>query len=134
MKKFSVQTFLICTLVIVGIILIFFLQNNKKVMSDVDVNKTDPNIEIINIKSERYMFFPTMIRLQKGKTYKLTLSTLDVQHGIFQPDLKLNLSAFPGKADENIITPEKVGEYTTGCSLYCGVDHNKMKLTFIVYE
>ena len=80
------------------------------------------------------MFSPMLVRLKKGKAVKLVFSTYDVQHGIFQPDLKINLSAFPGKPAETIIIPDKIGEYTVECSLYCGVDHNKMKMTFIIYE
>ncbi len=90
------------------------------------------SIEEINITSEQYMFSPMLVRLKKGKMVKLVLTTYDVQHGIFQPDLKLNLAAYPGKPAEAIITPDKTGEFTVACSLYCGSDHDKMKMSFIV--
>jgi len=127
-------------LVFVGVIIIargfdylstfkYKLSNQHKINSTVD-----SSIEEIDIKSERYMFSPMLVRLKKGKAVKLVLSTYDVQHGIFQPDLKINLSAYPGKPAETIIVPNIVGEYTVTCSLYCGVDHNKMKMTFMIYE
>jgi cytochrome c oxidase subunit 2 len=134
MKNISI----ILILIIVSIIVerLFFL--SKIQYQSFNQNKTNTavnnSIDEINIISERYMFSPMLVRLKRGKTVRLVLSTYDVQHGIFQPDLKINLSAYPGKPAENIIEPDKVGEYTVTCSLYCGVDHNKMKMTFIVYE
>jgi len=92
------------------------------------------NIETIDIISEKYMFSPTLIPLKRGKRVKLTLRTYDVQHGISVPELGISLLAYPGRPAEIIVVPEKIGEFTTNCSLYCGVDHNKMKLTFKIYE
>ena len=94
----------------------------------------DLNVTTIDIIAERYMFAPTLIRLKKGERIKLTLNTVDVQHGIFVPELNISLNAYPGRPAKTIITPDKIGEYTTNCSLYCGKDHNKMKITFMVYE
>lgn len=134
------KNILLISLIIVSI---FIIINRLSVLSIIKYrlsnqafikNKINSSIEEINIISERYMFSPMLVRLKRGKTVRLVLSTYDVQHGIFQPDLKINLSAYPGKPAETIIKPDKVGEYTVTCSLYCGVDHNKMKMTFIVYE
>lgn len=105
----------------------FFNQNKIRISGN-------DSIEEISIKSERFMFSPMFIRLKRGKAVKLVLSTYDVQHGITQSDLKIYLSAYPGKPSETVIIPDKIGEYTTTCSLYCGVDHNKMKMTFVVGE
>lgn len=92
------------------------------------------NIETIDIISERYMFSPMLISLKKGKAVKLTLKTNDVQHGIELSELGISLLAYPGRPAETTITPEKIGEFTTNCSLYCGSEHNIMKLTFRVNE
>lgn len=115
---------------------VYFIFTNKYIKSNtlVTKNRVVSNIETIEILSERYMFSPTLIPLKKGKTIRLILTTVDVQHGISLPELNINLSAYPGKPAETIITPEKIGEFTTNCSLYCGTDHNKMKLTFQVRE
>lgn len=122
-------------LIIVSILIIINRFSALSLSSQNKINtKVDSSIEEVDIKSERFMFSPMLVRLKRGRAVKLVLSTYDVQHGIFQHDLKINLSAYPGQPAETIIIPEKIGEYTVDCSLYCGVDHNKMKMTFIVYE
>jgi heme/copper-type cytochrome/quinol oxidase subunit 2 len=108
-------------------------QTNETQKGD-SVSNDALRIETINIISEKYMFSPTLIPLKRGVRVRLTLSTYDVQHGITVPELGISLLAYPGKPAETTIIPEKVGEFTTNCSLYCGKDHDKMKLTFKVYE
>lgn len=97
-------------------------------------SKTNSSLEEVDIMSERFMFSPMMVRLKKGRPVKLILTTYDVPHGIFEPDLKINLSASAGQPAETVIIPDKIGEFTVSCSLYCGADHDKMKMTFIVDE
>lgn len=121
-------------IVVIGIIYIFLHRPNLSTSSTTFTNRSYPNIETVDIISERYMFAPTLVRLKKGRMVRLTLRTVDVQHGVAVSDLKINLEAYPGKPAETIIKPDKIGEYTTNCSLYCGESHNKMKITFVVYE
>lgn len=118
-------------MVIGGLYYVFLNRLSSPITSKTGIRLSSP-IEEINITSERYMFSPMLVRLKKGKTVKLVLTTYDVQHGLYQPDLKLNLSAYPSKPAEAIITPDKTGEFTVACSLYCGSDHDKMKMSFIV--
>ena len=129
-------TFLLVVIIILTVVAIKFIvlsQPNLARKAD-SVNNDALSIETIDIISEKYMFSPTLIPLKRGKRVKLTLRTYDVQHGISVPELGISLSAYPGRPAEIIVVPEKIGEFTTNCSLYCGVDHNKMKLTFKIYE
>lgn len=136
MKKKNSLVFLITVsvMVVTGMIYIFLRRPNLPKNSTTLTNQSYPNIETVDIISERYMFAPTLVRLKRGRMVRLTLKTVDVQHGIAVSDLKINLEAYPGRPAETIITPDKIGEYTTNCSLYCGENHNKMKITFMVYE
>lgn len=127
-----VSLFIIITLVVTGGLYSIFVNKPGSSIKSKTGSRVGLPIEEINITSERYMFSPMLVRLKKGKTVKLVLTTYDVQHGLFQPDLKLNLEAYPGKPAETIITPDKTGEFTVACALYCGSDHDKMKMSFIV--
>jgi heme/copper-type cytochrome/quinol oxidase subunit 2 len=137
MSKFVKRLAMVLTVSVPIIVGIFFLPsimqqrffNQTKIME-----KANNTIKEIHIFSEQYMFSPMYIRLKKGRKIRLVLTTNDVQHGIFLPDLKINLSAYPGKPAETVIIPDKKGEFTVVCSLYCGVDHNKMMMTFAVEE
>lgn len=133
-KKLYTFLIVVITIFIVGFVKFVYLSQPIQTQKADSSSKNALGIKTIDIISERYMFSPTLIPLKRGERVRLTLSTYDVQHGITVPELGISLLAYPGKPDETTIIPEKVGEFSTNCSLYCGKDHDKMKLTFKVYE
>jgi len=135
MKNISLIIVLIVGISLITSELLAFSIIQQKLFNQNKIKKKVNNtIEEIHILSERYMFSPMLVRLKKGRKVRLVLTTNDVQHGIFLSDLKINLSAYPGKPAETVIIPDKTGEFTIACSLYCGIDHNKMMITFTVEE
>lgn len=73
----------------------------------------------------RFQFRP-VIQLQRGETYRLLLSSNDVQHGFsLQPD-NINLQVIPGYVLGVELTPEETGEYEIVCNEYCGLGHHFM--------
>ncbi|MEO6508744.1 MAG: hypothetical protein ABIO02_02215 [Patescibacteria group bacterium] len=106
-------------------------QKSKKIAPQ-SVTKMKDSLDEVDIMAERFMFSPMMVRLRKGRSTKIVLTTNDVQHGLNVPQLNLNLSAYPGRPAEAMITPQLTGEFTASCSLYCGDKHSDMKMTFIV--
>ncbi|MBK6769617.1 MAG: cytochrome C oxidase subunit II [Ardenticatenales bacterium] len=79
----------------------------------------------VYLLGERFQFTPAL-RLKKGETYRLLLSSSDVQHGLsIQPD-NINFQVLPGYVSAITLTPKQDGEYTIVCNEYCGIGHHLM--------
>jgi cytochrome c oxidase subunit 2 len=100
----------------------------------VDANQVDerggiPVVEAepgdVYLQASRYQFRP-ILRLKRGQSYNLHLSSLDVQHGFsLQPD-NINLQVLPGYVTRIKITPKETGDYVIVCNEYCGTGHHIM--------
>ncbi len=75
-----------------------------------------------------------ILRLKRGETYRLHLSSVDVQHGFSLQPLNLNFMVLPGYDYVVTITPTKAGEYSVICNEYCGVGHHLMITKIIVTD
>lgn len=79
----------------------------------------------VYLLAERFRFRPHL-RLRQGETYRLLLSSADVQHGFsLQPD-NFNLQVLPGYVTAVTLTPKESGIYTLVCNEYCGPGHHIM--------
>ena len=67
-----------------------------------------------------------LLELEKGKTYRLHLSSMDWQHGFSLQPLNVNLQIVPGYEMVLTITPDTSGEFTVICNEFCGIGHHKM--------
>ena len=71
-----------------------------------------------------YMWWPMCFSLQKGQTYRLHLSSIDLQHGFSLQPLNINIQVHPG--NESVMTimpPTSSGEFGIVCNEYCGLGH-----------
>ena len=78
-----------------------------------------------------YDWYPTL-QLQEGETYRLHLSSMDVQHGFSLQPMNMNFQVMPGYDHVLTITPTQAGEYTIICNEFCGLGHDYMIGTIIV--
>jgi len=67
-----------------------------------------------------------ILELEKDKTYRLHLSSMDWQHGFSLQPENINMQVIPGYEMVIKITPNKSGEYTIVCNEYCGIGHHTM--------
>ena len=67
-----------------------------------------------------------LLELQKGKTYRLHLSSMDWQHGFSLQPININLQIVPGYEMVVTLTPDTSGEFTVICNEYCGIGHHNM--------
>ncbi len=67
-----------------------------------------------------------ILELEKGKSYRLHLSSMDWQHGFSLQPENINVQVIPGYEGVITITPNKAGSYTVVCNEYCGIGHHKM--------
>lgn len=86
----------------------------------------------IPIVARQYGYTPSEVRLKKGETVTLALTTTDVAHGLKSKDLQIDAPIPPGKTTTVTVTPQAAGTYTATCNKFCGTGHSSMKMTFIV--
>lgn len=75
-----------------------------------------------------------ILELEKGKTYRLHLSSMDWNHGFSLQPINLNMQVVPGYEMVVTVTPDKAGEYSIVCNEFCGVGHHTMLGKIFVTE
>ncbi len=78
-----------------------------------------------------WQFFP-ILKLKKGQTYRLHISSPDLQHGFSLQPLNMNFQVVPGYDHVLTITPTTSGTFTVICNEYCGLGHQQMTGKIIV--
>jgi len=67
-----------------------------------------------------------ILELEKDKSYRLHLSSMDWNHGFSLQPVNINLQVLPGYEMVLNITPDKAGVYGVVCNEYCGIGHHTM--------
>ncbi len=67
-----------------------------------------------------------ILELEKDKTYRFHLSSMDYQHGFSLQPVNINLQVVPGYEMVINLTPDKAGEFGVVCNEYCGIGHHTM--------
>ena len=67
-----------------------------------------------------------VLKLRLGETYRLHLSSVDLQHGFSLQPLNMNFQVLPGYDHVLTVTPTSKGEFTIVCNEFCGIGHDKM--------
>lgn len=67
-----------------------------------------------------------IFELEKDKSYRLHISSLDWGHGFSLQPVNINLQIYPGYDMVVTITPDETGEYGIVCNEYCGIGHHQM--------
>jgi len=72
-----------------------------------------------------WLWYPSL-ELEKGQTYRLHLSSIDLQHGFSLQPMNLNVQVHPGYEHVLTITPNQARDYGIVCNEYCGFGHHTM--------
>ncbi len=75
-----------------------------------------------------------ILKLRKGQTYRLHISSLDLQHGFSLQPLNMNFQVLPGYDHVLTITPTSAGVFSVVCNEFCGIGHHLMTGRIIVEE
>jgi len=67
-----------------------------------------------------------ILEFEKGKSYRLHLSSLDWLHGFSLQPVNINIEVVPGYEMVLTITPTEAGEFGLVCNEYCGIGHHVM--------
>lgn len=87
----------------------------------------------VYLVTKRYQFLP-ILELERGKTYRLLVSSLDYQHGLSIQPVNMNFQVLPGYVYVITITPTSTGEFALVCNEYCGDGHHLMTGKIVVRE
>jgi cytochrome c oxidase subunit 2 len=91
-----------------------------------------PTERIIKVTSKQFAFTPNRIELKKNQPVVLELTALDVPMGFNAPDFHVRADLVPGTVSQIRLTPDKTGEFTFLCDVFCGSGHEDMNGTIVV--
>jgi cytochrome c oxidase subunit II len=96
------------------------------------VVQAQPKPKIIAIKARKFTYEPDVITLKLNEPVIFQLTSADVVMGFSVPDFKARATIIPGQMTELAMTPDKVGEFTFLCDVFCGSGHENMEGTMRV--
>lgn len=70
--------------------------------------------------------------LEKGKLYRLDVTSRDVVHSFFVPQLGLKIDAIPGYVNILWVKVNEPGRYLVVCAELCGIGHYAMIAEIVV--
>lgn len=67
-----------------------------------------------------------IIELEKDRTYRLHLTSMDYNHGFSLQPTNINIQVVPGFEHVVTVTPNQSGQFSVVCNEYCGINHHSM--------
>jgi cytochrome c oxidase subunit 2 len=67
------------------------------------------------------------LHLPVNKPAKFVMTSEDVLHDFFVPDMRVKMDVVPGRYTQIWFTPTVMGQHNFTCAEYCGKDHSGMK-------
>ena len=89
---------------------------------------------VVHITAKRFTFTPAEVRLRKGETVVLELTSEDRVHGFNLHAFGIRKDIVPKEVTRVTITPDKEGTYPFRCDVFCGDGHEDMTGTLVVTE
>lgn len=96
--------------------------------------QTGPDKYELQMVARMWAFQPSTIRLPKGSTVDLYLTSQDIIHGFKVERKNVNLMASPGAINYIQVTFDEAGEYQFACHEFCGAAHHTMAGRFIIED
>jgi cytochrome c oxidase subunit II len=92
-----------------------------------------PRAKVIKISAKRFDYTPGHLTVKKGQPVILELTSRDVVMGFNLPDFNVRGDMIPEKVTRVQFVPDKAGEFTFLCDIFCGTGHEEMhgKLTVV---
>jgi len=93
-----------------------------------------PAERTIHLAAKKFEFTPGEINAKKGESIVLEVTSEDVTHGFNLPDFGVRGDVKPGVVARFHFTPDKTGQFTFTCDVFCGSGHEEMSGTLRVTE
>lgn len=87
----------------------------------------------IELAATKYTFSLSEIRLRRGETTVLVITSPDFPHGFGIPELGIRVDLIPGKDVVVRLKADRPGRFAFLCDNFCGEGHDRMS-GFIVVE
>ena len=68
------------------------------------------------------------LHIPVGRPVELVLTSQDVIHSMWMPNLSGKKDLIPGKTNTEVLVADKAGTFTGQCAEFCGLQHAKMRL------
>lgn len=81
--------------------------------------------------AQMWRWYP-VLKLKVNQTYRLHVSSADIQHGFSLQPMNMNFQILPGYDHVLTITPTLAGDYRVICNEFCGIGHHLMVGKIIV--
>lgn len=73
-----------------------------------------------------------ILKLKEGQTYRVHISSPDLNHGFSLLPVNMNFQIVPGYDHVLTLTPTRKGDYQIICNEFCGIGHHMMTGKIIV--
>lgn len=108
-----------------------FVETNKVgELSGVPVVQPSPGGDAY-LRASMWSWYP-VLRLKQGQTYRLHISSMDLQHGFSLQPVNMNFQILPGYDHVLTISPTSSGDFSIICNEFCGIGHHLMTGRIIV--
>ena len=97
-------------------------------------NTPKTSLKEFTVVAKQWSFEPSVITVDKGDNVKISITSLDVEHGFSLPEYNIDAGIKPGKTTLVEFTANKAGTFTFSCNVYCGTGHKNMKGTLKVED
>ena len=67
-----------------------------------------------------------ILKLREGQTYRVHISSVDLQHGFSLLPMNMNFQVVPGYDHVLTLTPTGKGTFDIVCNEFCGINHHLM--------
>lgn len=110
----------------------FTTQHQVGDQNGIPIVEAPPGADIY-LWARQWQWYP-ILQMKKGETYRLHISSTDVQHGFSLQPTNLNLQIIPGYDYVATVTPTQSGEFSIICNEFCAIGHHLMTGKIIVTE
>jgi cytochrome c oxidase subunit II len=105
-------------------------------------SKAGPNPLVVNVKAVQFAWrftYPNgksfgFLNLPMGQHVKLDITSGDVIHSFWSPELSQKQDAVPGQHTSIVVTPSRTGTFPVICTELCGLGHALMRSHVTVME
>ena len=111
-----------------------FAAKAEKFIAENTIRKeTDQEIPVVKVPAggDGYLiarlwnWYP-ILELEKGKEYKIHLSSMDYNHGFSLQPVNINIQVIPTYEHVVKMTPTSAGTFAIVCNEFCGIGHHTM--------
>lgn len=79
----------------------------------------------VYLQASMWRWYP-ILKLKEGQSYRIHVSSMDLQHGFSLLPMNMNFQVLPGYDHVLTVTPTSKGEFTIVCNEFCGIGHHAM--------